>query len=141
MLPEDWGNGFGRSIGVFLNGQGIHGVDSRGRRITDVNFLLYFNAHDDAIKFTLPTSEYASAWDVVISTAGDDAGGKPVQAGQTLKVPAKSLAVLRAYTEPEAEPEVSVSASLAVLAGTGSDTDAGKDQGRKAPDGRGAAAR
>jgi isoamylase len=127
MLPEDWGNGFDRSIGVFLNGEGINGVDSRGRRITDVNFLLYFNAHDDAIKFTLPTAEYASAWDVVISTAGEEAGGKPLQAGETLKLPAKSLAVLRAYTEPEAEPEVSVSASLAVLAGTGSETPAGTD--------------
>ncbi|MDQ0850973.1 isoamylase [Arthrobacter sp. B3I9] len=140
MLPEDWGNGFDRSIGVFLNGQGIHGVDSRGRRITDVNFLLYFNAHDDTIKFTLPTSEYAPAWDVVISTAGEDTGGKPVQSGQTLKLPAKSLAVLRAYTEPDAEPEVSASASLAVLAGTGPDTAAGKDPERKATNGGGAAA-
>ncbi len=54
MLPEDWGSGFGRTIGVFLNGDGIGGVDSRGRRITDVNFLLYFNAHDDTVDFTLP---------------------------------------------------------------------------------------
>jgi isoamylase len=95
-----------------------------------VNVLLYFNAHDEAIKFTLPSSEYASAWDVVISTAGEDADDEPVQAGEALEVPAKSLAVLRAYTEPEAEPEVSVSASLAVRAGAGSDTAAGKAASR-----------
>ena len=33
MQPEDWDSGFGRSVGVFLNGDGIQGKDSRGRRI------------------------------------------------------------------------------------------------------------
>ena len=122
MVPEDWGSGFGRSIGVFLNGDGINGIDTRGRRVTDVNFLLYFNAHDEAIKFTLPTAEYASAWDVVINTGGEGADGGPVHAGETLEVPSKSLAVLRAYSEPEVEPDHSVAASLAVRAGTGSET-------------------
>ena len=122
MVPEDWGSGFGRSIGVFLNGEGINGVDSRGRSITDVNFLLYFNAHDEAIKFTLPTDEYASAWDTVINTAGEGVDSGPVNAGEILEVPAKSLAVLRAHTEPEVEPDLSVSASLAVRAGTGAET-------------------
>jgi glycogen operon protein len=87
-----------------------------------VNFLLYFNAHDEAIKFTLPTAEYASAWDVVINTGGEGADGGPVHAGETLEVPSKSLAVLRAYSEPEVEPDHSVAASLAVRAGTGSET-------------------
>jgi isoamylase len=122
MVPEDWGSGFGRSIGVFLNGDGINGIDTRGRRVTDVNFLLYFNAHDEAIKFTLPTAEYASVWDVVINTGGEGVDGGPVHAGETLEVPSKSLAVLRAYSEPEVEPDHSVAASLAVRAGTGSET-------------------
>ena len=47
MPPEDWDSGFGRSIGVFLNGDGIRGRDQRGQRITDDSFLLLFNAHDD----------------------------------------------------------------------------------------------
>ncbi|MCU1520858.1 MAG: hypothetical protein JWM13_2658 [Arthrobacter sp.] len=121
MVPDDWGSGFGRSIGVFLNGEGINGVDSRGKRIKDVNFLLYFNAHNEAIKFTLPTAEYASAWDVVINTAGEGVESAPVHAGETLEVPSRSLAVLRAHTEPEVEPDLSVSASLAVRAGTGAE--------------------
>jgi isoamylase len=124
MVPEDWDSGFDRSIGVFLNGDGINGVDSRGRRITDVNFLLYFNAHDRAMKFTLPTREYALAWDVVIDTAGENLDSEPVQAGGTLEVPARSLAVLRAHKQAEVEPDLSVSASLAVRAGTGSETTA-----------------
>ena len=30
MSPEDWDAGFGRSIGMFLNGNGIRGMDTRG---------------------------------------------------------------------------------------------------------------
>jgi isoamylase len=135
MVPEDWGSGFGRTIGVFLNGDGIHDVDFRGRQVTDVNFLLYFNAHDEAVKFTVPTDEYASAWDVVINTAGEGVDSKPVNAGETLEVPSKSVSILRSHTEPEAEPDHSVSASLAVQAGTGLETAAGTPRsGRRRSD-------
>ncbi|TLM86955.1 glycogen debranching protein GlgX [Pseudarthrobacter sp. NamE5] len=115
MKPEAWDSGFGRSVGVFLNGNGIQGKDSRGRRITDVNFLLFFNAHDDTVKFTLPSDEYAPAWDVIIDTAGQNADTKPVAAGEPLPVEAKSLVVLRAHTVEEVEPDHSVAASLAAL--------------------------
>ncbi|QDG67814.1 MULTISPECIES: glycogen debranching protein GlgX [unclassified Pseudarthrobacter] len=118
MKPEDWDSGFGRSVGVFLNGDGIRGKDARGRRITDVNFLLYFNAHDDMVKFTLPADEYAPAWDIIIDTAGHNADTEPVQAGDALPVDAKSLVVLRAHTVPDVEPDHSVAASLAALSQT-----------------------
>ncbi|MDQ6752464.1 MAG: glycogen debranching protein GlgX [Actinomycetota bacterium] len=117
MLPEDWGSGFGRTIGVFLNGDGIAGVDSRGARISDVNFLLYFNAHDDTVDFTLPPAEFAPKWDVVIDTAGEYAHSQTLEAGARLGVSAKSLVVLRAHSGPVEEPDHSVAASLAVLAG------------------------
>ncbi|HET7139245.1 MAG TPA: glycogen debranching protein GlgX [Arthrobacter sp.] len=118
MKPEDWDSGFGRSVGVFLNGDGIQGKDIRGRRITDVNFLLYFNAHDDMVKFTLPSDEYAQAWDIIIDTAGHNADTEPVAAGGGLPVEAKSLVVLRAHTVPDIEPDHSVAASLAALSQT-----------------------
>ncbi|MGY4540537.1 isoamylase [Arthrobacter sp. UYNi723] len=118
MKPEDWDSGFGRSVGVFLNGDGIQGKDVRGRRITDVNFLLYFNAHDDMVNFTLPADEYAPAWDIIIDTAGHNADTEPVQAGDALPVDAKSLVVLRAHTVPDVEPDHSVAASLAALSQT-----------------------
>ncbi|MFF2315464.1 glycogen debranching protein GlgX [Arthrobacter sp. NPDC058097] len=118
MQPEDWDSGFGRSVGMFLNGDGIQGHDSRGRRITDVNFLLYFNAHDGDVEFTLPPDEYAPAWDVIIDTAGEGADSKPADAGTILSVAAKSLVVLRAHSAPEEEPDHSVAASLAALTQT-----------------------
>ncbi len=123
MLPEDWGSGFGRTIGVFLNGDGIAGVDSRGARISDVNFLLYFNAHDDTVDFTLPPAEFAPKWDVVIDTAGEHANAQILDAAGSLGVSAKSLVVLRAHSGPVEEPDHSVAASLAVLAGATPETD------------------
>ncbi len=116
MDPEDWESGFGRSIGVFLNGQGIRGRDDRGQPITDLNFLLLFNAHDDTVDFTLPSDEYASSWEIVVDTAGTGADSAPRQAGEFLPVPAKSLTVLRAYIPVDVEPDHSVAASLIALA-------------------------
>ncbi|MCE3293505.1 MAG: glycogen debranching enzyme GlgX [Arthrobacter sp.] len=106
MLPEDWGRGFGRTIGAFLNGDGIQGQDDRGRRISDVNFLLYFNANDDDIKFTLPSGEFAASWDMVINTAGTGVDRGPVEAGRVLKVCAKSMIVLRARALNQPEPNL-----------------------------------
>jgi glycogen operon protein len=116
MGPEDWDAGFGRSIGVFLNGDGIPGRDGRGERITDLNFLLLFNAHDAAVEFILPPVEYSPAWEIVIDTAGAGADSAPRIAGEKLSVEAKSLVVLRAFVEAETEPDHSVAASLIALA-------------------------
>ena len=70
MKPEDWDAGFGRSIGMFLNGNGIRGMDTRGARVVDDSFLLLFNAHDEALDWVLPPEEFAPAWRLVIDTAG-----------------------------------------------------------------------
>ncbi|MEE2568124.1 glycogen debranching protein GlgX [Pseudarthrobacter sp. J64] len=118
MAPEDWDSGIGRSLGVFLNGDGIHGKDEYGRTITDVNFLLYFNAYVEAVDFTLPGAEYAAAWDVMIDTGGNEADTDPLKAGETIQLAAKSIVVLRAHSVPETEPDHSVAASLAALTQT-----------------------
>ncbi|MCU1638667.1 MAG: treX [Microbacteriaceae bacterium] len=118
MAPEDWDTGFGRAIGVFLNGNGIRGRDARGERITDRNFLLWFNAHDEPVDFTLPTEEYSPEWEIVVDTAGVSADTAHVKAGLVISVEAKALVVLRAFTQPEVEPDHSVAASLASLAGS-----------------------
>jgi len=117
MVPDDWDSGFGRAIGVFLNGQGIRERDARGEQITDLSFILYFNAHDESVDVTLPSEEYAAQWETVVDTAGGGADSAPVKAGQTFPVTAKALVVLRAFTAPTTEPDHSVAASLASLAG------------------------
>ncbi len=118
MTPSDWDEALGRSVGVFLNGDGIHGRDTQGRRITDVNFLLYFNADQDEVGFRIPSDEYAPAWDVMIDTAGEGAEAGVIKPDQILMVGGKSLVVLRAHSTPEIEPDHSVAASLAALTQT-----------------------
>ncbi|MFF2244745.1 glycogen debranching protein GlgX [Arthrobacter sp. NPDC058130] len=116
MDPEDWDSGFGRTIGVFYNGHGIQEQDSRGRRITDDSFLVAFNAHDDNVDFLLPSEEYTPFWDLLVDTADTADTGEPLKAGSVLKLAAKSLVVLRAYSGPEVEVDYSAAASLAARA-------------------------
>ncbi|HEX2132020.1 MAG TPA: glycogen debranching protein GlgX [Actinophytocola sp.] len=80
MSEQDWESRFGRSVMVFLNGDGIPDLDRRGERVTDDSFLLCFNAHDDDIDMTLPDPDYGAEWTVVVDTAtgevfADSGGG------------------------------------------------------------------
>ena len=118
MEPENWDSGFGRAIGVFLNGNGIQGRDLRGQRITDLNFAIFFNAGDDPVDFTLPSEEFSGSWEIVIDTSGELADTEPRRATDVLRVVAKSLVVLRAWVAPEVEIDHSVAASLSAQAGT-----------------------
>ena len=114
MQPEDWDSGFGRAVGVFLNGDGIRERDRRGNTISDAHFIILFNAGDDVVDFLIPAVEFSPEWDVIIDTAGQNADSDPVMPGSTLSVPGRSLMVLREHELPEPEIDHSVAASLAV---------------------------
>jgi len=118
MTPEDWDEALGRSLGVFLNGEGIAGRDPRGNRIVDRSFLIYFNADVETVDFTIPQDEFSPKWEVVIDTAGAAADSEPREAGSVIGVQQRSLVVLRAFVEAEIEPDHSVAASLSVLTGS-----------------------
>ncbi len=115
MEDHDWEGQ--KAIGMYLNGDGIAGKDARGGTITDDHFLLYFNA-DGPAQVTLPTDEYAAAWDVVIDTGGNPDADPMLEAGATFELTTHSLVVLREHTEPEESPDHSVAASLAARSGT-----------------------
>jgi isoamylase len=121
MTPEDWGSGFGRSVGVFLNGDGIRGRDARGERITDRDFIIMFNAHDESVDFTLPDHGYSPKWEIVVDTAGQNADSALRERGSTLCVAARSLLVLRAHDEFPPGVDHSVAASLSALSGSRAD--------------------
>jgi isoamylase len=116
MQPNDWGSGFGKAVGVYLNGEGLRERDARGETVTDIDFLLFFSAADAPVKFTLPGASYGPSWDVVVDTAGKATDQGPLEAGAPLNVDPRSLVVLQAHHEPEVEIDHSVAASLAVLA-------------------------
>ena len=71
MTVEDWDTGFVKAAGVFLNGHGIRGRGTRGERITDDNVLLYFNASEEDVEFTLPSEEYGAKWFIAVDTAAN----------------------------------------------------------------------
>ena len=108
------------------------------QRIVDDHFLLYFNA-DGPAEVTLPPDEYADAWDVVIDTGGsadDDRTAR--RRARRFRCETAACVVLREHSEPEAEPDHSVAASVAAqAAGRGVTRDAGPDQHLPAADHRG----
>ena len=121
LKPADWDEPLSRSFGMWLNGNGIAGVDMRGRPITDVNFIVYFNSNPEPVKVKLPPVRYGRQWEEVIDTAGKYADGQIRKARTSITLDGKSMVVLRAYEAPEEEPDASVAASVAAYAKTPQD--------------------
>jgi glycogen operon protein len=75
MSEQDWETDIGRCVMVFLNGQGIPDVDSRGERVVDDSFLMCFNAAPEDVDMVLPSGDYGKKWAVVLDTATAEAPG------------------------------------------------------------------
>jgi len=99
MADEDWGAG-GQALGMYLNGHGIGGRDANGQRIEDDHFLLFFNV-GDRLELTLPSAEYADAWDVVVNTGGVVEDDRPLAAGSPFVVEPRSTVVLQQHQEAD----------------------------------------
>ena len=82
MSDDDWDAGHALSVGLFLNGKAIADRDRRGQRVTDDSFLLLFNAHHKAIKWTLP-KQWAEWWEPILDTSAPNRhGGRPSKAAR-----------------------------------------------------------
>lgn len=97
MSEENWQHDLAKSLGVYLNGKGIRCVNYDGERIYDDSFFIIFNAHEDALEYTLPPEECGSAWHKVIDTSDgfigeDEQEFKP---GEIIEVQARSVMVLK----------------------------------------------
>ncbi len=96
MTTDDWHSGFGKSLAVFLNGDGIGETDTRGNKITDDSFFICFNAHHDTIDFHLPPSRYGLNWEGVLDSAHATGDTSAVGcAEEPLPVRGRSVLVLR----------------------------------------------
>jgi isoamylase len=106
MTEQNWGDSFGRSIVVFLNGEGIPDLDQRGMRVVGDSFLMAFNAYHEDIEMTLPNDSYGPAWTVVVDTATSQvtsvAEGEQIPAGGRLTLTSRSLVVLQRVEATEA---------------------------------------
>ena len=102
MSDEDWDSGFGKSIAVYLNGQGIPDLDPRGRRVVDDSFVMCFNGHHEGLEFILPPAEFGAAWQPVVDTAagpGEVSDAAPVKAADAIRVQPRAMVVLQAVDE------------------------------------------
>jgi glycogen operon protein len=107
MTERDWDSGFGKAVTVFLNGEGIADIDTRGERVVDDSFVVALNAHHEDIDVVLPGPEYGTRWAVVVDTEAGEvttlstspgvvaAHPETVGAGATRRVAARSLVVLQ----------------------------------------------
>ncbi|MCF8038422.1 MAG: glycogen debranching protein GlgX [Desulfohalobiaceae bacterium] len=96
MDEEDWGKGYAKSVGVFLNGQTIPNPYPRGEPVSDDDFYLVFNAHHESLTFTLPGEHWGKSW---IKELDTDSGWvdteESLKAGAQITVEARSLVVMR----------------------------------------------
>ena len=116
MSDADWDAGLARCMMVFLNGQAIPDVDSRGERVTDSSFLMCFNAAPEDVDMVLPSSEYGEKWAVVLDTATAEvpAGSGPLGALGGLATPVGTVTAGTGFDVLEGARTVEAKATLKV---------------------------
>jgi isoamylase len=100
MTETDWQAGYAKSFAVLLDGSAISEPDPRGDPVTDMKFLLFFNAGAEPITYTLPEPKPGGEWQVVVDTtfpqgigpAGDQLPKSKVE------VPGRAVIVLQSGT-------------------------------------------
>ena len=98
MTRADWRAGYAKSVAVFLNGAAITEPDPRGDPVTDMKFLLLFNAGAEPITFTIPEKRLGIDWEIVVDTTSPR--GDPVDAigflpKTKIEVAGRAVVVLR----------------------------------------------
>ena len=96
MSDEHWNKSFAKSLGIYLNGKGIHTQSRTGEDIIDDSFYVIFNAHHEALDFTLPGEKYGKQWKEILNTFENKPGeGDGYQAGDRLKAEGRSIILLQ----------------------------------------------
>ena len=94
MTQKDWQREDARALGCFLNGAEIPSRTPTGEEIVDDSFLLLFNAHFEAVPFTLPTRRFGARWTVELAT-GDGLPEGSIPGRTEVTVHDRSLVLLR----------------------------------------------
>jgi glycogen operon protein len=97
MTEEQWNEGSAKSLAVFMNGQEIPSRGPRGERIIDDSLLLFFNAHSEALAFTVPAGPWGERWDLLLDTNEPETpeGTRTHRAGEEVIVEGRAVVVLR----------------------------------------------
>lgn len=99
MSEENWGQGNARCLGIFINGDTIPNPNTHGDPVTDASFYLIFNAHHEALEFTLPETRWGLRWIMLLDTArGWVDKAPPLRAGAKIGASARSVVILQRQT-------------------------------------------
>ncbi|HNY64076.1 MAG TPA: glycogen debranching protein GlgX [Deltaproteobacteria bacterium] len=96
MTEGNWKEDTARSLGVFLNGDGITSPDERGNQVRDDTFYLLFNAHHEPVTFTLPPETWGARWRLIFCTlnGGFIENGSEFPCAGSVEVGGRSFRVL-----------------------------------------------
>ena len=96
MNEKHWGEWFAKSLAIFINGDTIPNPNARGEPITDNSFYLIFNAHYEALEFTLPAKRWGEHWRMLLDTAqGWIEHARPLSPGDMIEVTPRSVVLLQ----------------------------------------------
>ncbi|MGA7925182.1 MAG: glycogen debranching protein GlgX [Candidatus Sulfotelmatobacter sp.] len=96
ISEDEWRDPSIHCLGMFLSGEGVDETDERGRKLSDENFLVLFNAHHADVGFALPAFRAGARWAAWMDTSRE--GGlrsvATYAAGTPYPLQARSLVVL-----------------------------------------------
>jgi isoamylase len=95
MSDEQWRESFARSLGVFLSGRGLQEQNERGQIIVDSDFVIFVNAHHEAVEFHLPPQPDDARWLLRLDTSTADGfdGGREHRPNDVYQLQGRALAV------------------------------------------------
>jgi isoamylase len=123
MSNEDWQTGFSKSVGIFLNGEGVASFDADGRQSVDDSFYVLVNAHYEPLTFRLPEAKWGRHWTRLLDTAAavvfENGDAPQHDTGAEIQVEARSLLLLRRQNDtprpaPSKKAEARASGSLPI---------------------------
>ena len=96
MTSEAWDNGT-RCFGMLLDGRGqATGIKRRG---ADATLLIIFNAHHEAVEFTLPQCYEAEGWKRLFDTTDPQLDASQFAIGGVYEVTARSMLLFERVPE------------------------------------------
>jgi glycogen debranching enzyme GlgX len=95
MSSTDWFDSQLHTFGMFLSGHPLRAPGPHGETLQDSSFLVWFHAHSQSGKVTLPCNDWLPPAEVVLSTDPGHHLGETFEPGAVLDIAPRSLVVLR----------------------------------------------
>ncbi len=96
MTDEHWNTTFAKSLGVYLNGRGLHSLGPKEDPYVDDSFYMIFNSSHESMQYILPEKKYGDHWIKVFNTSeGFISSEEMLTPGDSLNVEGRSIFLLK----------------------------------------------